>query len=84
MNRILLLGTVFLLFLIVSCMYNTGDSTNSDNPGNDTITGWESAGIVSPGDSGQHVDVCHYQEHLFTFNYRGELFHCLYPDFSWS
>jgi hypothetical protein len=64
-------------------MFNTDGDVNN-NQGNDTITGWEWAGILSPGDSGHHVDVCHFNEHMFTFNYRGELFKCIYPNLSWS
>ena len=76
--------TIVLLFaLAASCIFNPPDNGNNDNP-DDTIIGWEWAGIVSPGDSGQHIDVCHYHDNMFTFNYRGELFYCLYPDFSWS
>ena len=83
MKRAGLFVIVFLFLPLISCFYNI-DGNNNNNSGNDSITGWEWAGIVSPGDSGQHIDVCHYNGHLFTFNYRGELFHCIYPDFSWT
>ncbi len=85
MKRIVLLNIVLFLLLYISCMFNLEGNIDDDNTlVDDTITGWESAGIVSVGDSGHHVDVCHYQEQMFTFNYRGELYACTYPDFSWS
>ena len=82
MNRVFVTVNILIFAMALSCIFDPPNPDNNPNP-IDTITGWESAGIVSPGDSGQHVDVCHYKEHLFTFNYRGELFHCVYPDFSW-
>ena len=84
-NKCVILPIIACLIVLslASCILNPHNNPN-DDPGLDTITGWEWAGIVSPGDSGQHVDVCHYNQHMFTFNYRGELFHCIYPDFSWS
>lgn len=83
MNRVFVTVNILIFAMALSCIFDPPNPNNNPNP-IDTITGWESAGIVSPGDSGQHVDVCHYNEHMFTFNYRGELFKCIYPDFSWS
>lgn len=84
MRKILISGIALLLFLLsVSCICTPPVTINNNNT-TDTTTGWVCAGITSPGDYGQHIDVCHYKEHMFTFNYRGELFYCIYPDFSWT
>lgn len=84
-KKFLILPIIACLILLsfATCILNPHNNPG-DDPGLDTITGWEWAGIVSLGDYGQHVDVCNYNEHMFTFNYRGELFQCIYPDFSWS
>ncbi len=71
-----------LFYFVISCNYPVQE--NQNNSGNDTLHGWEIAGLNTQGDSSHYVDICHYQGNLFSFNYKGELFHCTYPELIWT
>jgi hypothetical protein len=85
--RNLLIGMLTAIWLhgTFSCINPFIKNNGIDTSGNDTLPyAWINAGIVSTGENGQHLDVTKYGDTFFTYNNRGELFACTYPELEWS